>query len=653
MSISPLQPAGVSTLQVSDAALQSINSAQTQLLQVENQISTGKQLNVPSDNPGASAVVVQLQQTLNVQQTYSNNITQATSQLGETDNTLGTLTGLLQQAQSLASQDVNTGVSAAERQQDASTVQSIYNQALSLANSQFNGVYLYGGDQQSTAPYVASNGGVQFVGSSNVLSNQVNDNLSLPFQVSGPSVFGSTSQTVNGTANLTPQVTANTRLADLSGGNGDGIRLGAIQISNGATTQTVDLTHADSVGDVIDAINNAGVGNITATIGPNGALTLGTTGNDDISVTNVAGDTTASDLGIQQATGAGAGQPVNGASLGPLVSPLTPISALNNGQGIDTTDGMVITNGAAKATIKFTSPPLPANPNVQDMLNAINGAGVYVDAQINAAGTGIDITNNNQGTQLTIAENGGTTATDLGVRTFAGNTPLSQLNNGQGVTTGTGPSFTITRADGSTFSVNISGAVTIQDVINEINAADTNNGAQPPELVASLAANGNGITLTDSTGGAGTVSVAAINGAPAATQLGLIGTGATANANTLTGADVNPVAAQGIFSDLANLRDALSNNDVGGITAAAQGLAADQQQVIDVRAQAGSTSQALAAQQTEITSQGTATTTLISNLQDTDLASAITNLTTLQTTLEASMQAESRTLSLNLMDFLQ
>lgn len=274
------------------------------MLQVENQISTGKQLNVTSDNPGASAVVVQLQQTLNVQQTYSGNITQATSQLGQADNTLSTLTNLLQQAQLLASQAANTGVSASERQGDAEVVQSIYNQALSLANTQFNGLYLFGGDQQSNAPYVESDGGVQFVGSSNVLLTQVNDSSSLPYQVSGTSVFGSTSQTVNGTANLAPQVTVATRLADMNGANGNGIHPGAIQIGNGTTTKIVDLTHADSVGDVINAINNAGAGNITATIAANGSLTIGTTGNDNITVTNVAGDTTASDLGIQQATGA-------------------------------------------------------------------------------------------------------------------------------------------------------------------------------------------------------------------------------------------------------------------------------------------------------------------------------------------------------------
>jgi flagellar hook-associated protein 3 FlgL len=640
-------------MEAATAGLQSIESAQQQMLQVENQISTGKQLNVPSDNPAASAVVVQLQQTLNVQQTYSSNITQATSQLGEADNSLGSLTTLLQQAQTLASQAANTGVSAAERQGDADVVQSIYNQALSLANTQFNGLYLYGGDQQSTAPYVATGGGVQFVGSANVLSNQVSDNASLPFQVSGPSVFGSTSQTINGSTTLTPQISANTRLVDLNGANGDGVHLGVIQIGNGTTTQKVDLSHADSVGDVINAINGAAIGNITAAIGPNGSITLSTGGVDNITVSNVGGDTTASDLGISQATGAGAGQPVKGASLQPLVTPLTPISALNNGKGIDTTDGMVITNGGAKATIKFTSPPLPANPNVQDMLDAINGAGVNVKAQINADGTGINIVNNTQGTQMTIAENGGTTATDLGVRSFDLNTPLSQLNSGNGVTTGTGPSFTITRANGTTFPVDLTGAVTIGDVISKINAGDTNNGAQPAQLVASLAANGNGITLTDSTGGTGTISVAPINGSPAATQLGLIGSSVTAGAKVLNGVDVNPVAAQGIFSDLANLRDALTNNDIGGITNAAQALTTDQNRVIDVRAKAGATSQSLASSQAELTTQSTATTTLISNLQDTDMATAITNLTTLQTTLQASLEAESRSLSLNLMDFLQ
>ena len=64
---------------------------------------------------------------------------------------------------------------------------------------------------------------------------------------------------------------------------------------------------------------------------------------------------------------------------------------------------------------------------------------------------------------------------------------------------------------GVTFRTMLGGAVTVQDVIDKINAADTVGGTLPAKVTASLAATGNGIVLTDTAGGAGTGSVAAQN----------------------------------------------------------------------------------------------------------------------------------------------
>ena len=57
--------------------------------------------------------------------------------------------------------------------------------------------------------------------------------------------------------------------------------LGRIQISNGATTTKVDLSKADTVQDVINSINAAGVGGVTASISGN-HLVLSTSGSDNI-----------------------------------------------------------------------------------------------------------------------------------------------------------------------------------------------------------------------------------------------------------------------------------------------------------------------------------------------------------------------------------
>lgn len=91
------------------------------------------------------------------------------------------------------------------RKSAAAVVQSIYQQAVSLGNKQFNGVYLFGGDKATEPPFeVGENGGVKFVGSGTTLLNRVDENASLSFMANGAEVFGATSTRITGTADLTP-----------------------------------------------------------------------------------------------------------------------------------------------------------------------------------------------------------------------------------------------------------------------------------------------------------------------------------------------------------------------------------------------------------------------------------------------------------------
>jgi len=638
MSVSPTQFARYTSLLGSDMATQSIDQTQQQILVAQNQISTGLAFSEPSDDPGDSAIILQLQKTLDNQNQYLANVQQSQSQLSEVDSSLGDLTDLVTQATTLASQNVGTDATAAQRSAAAAQVGTLYSQAISLGNTQFEGSYIYGGDKSNQQPFVQANGGVQFLGSNTVLENTASTSTLLAFQVSASSVFGSAGG-VAGSSDLTPSLTPTTRISDLRGANGNGVQLGTIQISNGTTSKSVDLSNADTIQDVVNSINAAGVGNITASISGN-HLVLSTTGTDNISVTDPNGGTTAADLGIRQATGGGAGVSLTGSSVQPNVTLLTPLSALNDGSGIDTTHGMIITNGTATATIN-----LSGASTVQDLMNAVNSSGTNVQAQINAAGTGINIVNTVQGTQLTIGENGGTTASDLGVRSFSPSTLLSSLNGGAGVQPATsGPDFQITRSDGSSFNVSLAGAQTVQDVINDINTASGGVG-----LTASFATTGNGIVLTDSAGGSGTPTVTQLNSSTAAADLGLT---TPATGKVITGTDVNAVQSQGLFTDLANLQTALNNNDQDGITAAAQALANDQQRVITTRGQAGAQVQELDSIQTSLQSQTTATQALMAQVQDTDMPSTITKYNTLQTALQASLDVAARGLSLNLMDFL-
>src|SRR4051794_10969859 len=110
MAILPLQLARVSNALRTSVATGTIANTQQQLLDVQNQLSTGKRLNSPSDDPGSAAIAQQLRKTLETRQAYADNIKQANDQLGEVDSTLGDLGDLMKQAQQIASANVGSDV---------------------------------------------------------------------------------------------------------------------------------------------------------------------------------------------------------------------------------------------------------------------------------------------------------------------------------------------------------------------------------------------------------------------------------------------------------------------------------------------------------------------------------------------------------------
>src|SRR3954468_3814405 len=399
MSIIPLQLARVSNALQMNLSQRTITQTQRSLLDVQNQLSTGRRLTTPSDDPGDSAISMQIRKLLEQRAGFEDNLKQASSHLSEVDTTLGDMSDLLRQAQTLASANVGSDVSADQRAAAAAIASSLYNQMLSLANKQSQGVYLFGGDS-GQAPFVSDSSGVRFVGSTSALQNRFDESAILPFMVDGNDVFGALSSRIQGSADLTPAIISGTRLADLRGATDGGVNGGAIVISNGATTKTVDLSTADTMGNVVYLINAAAVGGITASIAPGGAgLLISASGADNITVTD-SGGTCATDLGIVRTIPAGAGVAIIGAPLNPNLTPLTNLADLRGGLGIDLS-GLIITNGQNTATINLSTAT-----TVEDLLNLINQSNTGVLARLNENGTSIDIFNPVQGTKMTVAENG-------------------------------------------------------------------------------------------------------------------------------------------------------------------------------------------------------------------------------------------------------
>ena len=634
MNVLPIATARVSTLQRITLSSTSISAGQQQLADVQRQLSSGQRIDQPSDDPAAAAIIQQLTQQLSDAQQFATNITAAKTQLQNVDSSLSNLNGMITQASSTAAANVSTTIDPVERAAAAETIDGIYNQVVSLTNATYGGRYVFGTDDAAHAPYQSTDAGVLYAGSPDTLSAQTDQAEQLSYQVPGEKVFGGLSPSLSAGTNLTPALRATDRVADLAGARNAGVTLGTVTVSNGAASAAVDLTGSDTVQDVLDKINAAGLAGVTATVGTNGINLSGAT----VTVADATGGTAAADLGIGRVT---AGGPITGASVGAKVTPITRLADLRNGAGIDGT-GFTLSNGSVSKTI--TTAGLTT---VQDLVNAVNTAGLGVRATVRSDGTGVDLANATQGQDLTVSENGGATAAQLGFNSFKPTTPLASLNKGRGVHTPTGTQFTIATADGSSIAVgltNITAVSTVADAVAEINAAAAG------KVTASLSANGNGIVLADNTAGGAALSVTPTNAATTANDLGLVG--GTVTGNTLKGTDVNPVRVPGLLTDLNDLRNALRKDDTGGISRAAQALEADNQSVATVRGVVGGRVQELDSRSTTLAVQNTTTATMLSSLADVDYATTVTQYQLLQTSLQASLQVTARTMNLSLMNYL-
>ncbi len=188
-------------------------------------------------------------------------------------------------------------------------------------------------------------------------------------------------------------------------------------------------------------------------------------------------------------------------------------------------------------------------------------------------------------------------------------------------------------------------------MISAINLASGGTATAGVGVNASFATTGNGIVLTDSVGGGASLTITPLNDSTAAADLGLTAA-ATSGGTAIVGIDANPVETSGIFSDLANLRNALNSSNQQAITAAGAALQNDYNQIVTARGANSAQLQAVSSRQGNITDENLATTTLLSSLQDADYTTAVTQFQTIQTSLQATLLTTSKVLSLSLLNFL-
>lgn len=315
--------------------------------------------------------------------------------------------------------------------------------------------------------------------------------------------------------------------------NGAGVRRGQIKITDrSGASASVDLRNAVTVDDVVQSINRSSIGVTASTLGGRLILT-DTTGQTttNLQVAELNGGSTAADLGILGST---ASTSLTGSDILQVNSDFT-LSLLDDGNGLRQSTGAADLSLALKdgSNLAVNLDDAATLGNVVDAINSAAGnAGKLTAALVNGR---LQLTDHTSGAGTLSASSlsGSNAASVLGLdtapaggvltgrRLIAGldTVLLRDLRGGAGITTP--GQIALTDRTGTTATIDLSSAESLDEVLNAINSA-TSAGSVKLQLSARLNDNGTGIVVEDTSGAtASPLVIADVGGGTTAADLGI------------------------------------------------------------------------------------------------------------------------------------
>ncbi len=172
--------------------LNDLYQSQAQEQTLIEELSTGRRVNSPSDDPEAAAEDVQNQASQSQIDQYVQNTNSLEGMFETADSALSSVVTALNQAISLGTQGANGTLSTSQQQSLAQQVQDIQNQVVQLANSSYQGNYIFGGTDTQSPPFALDStqlSGATYSGNNDVNNVEIAAGLSIQTNVPGSQIF--------------------------------------------------------------------------------------------------------------------------------------------------------------------------------------------------------------------------------------------------------------------------------------------------------------------------------------------------------------------------------------------------------------------------------------------------------------------------------
>jgi flagellar hook-associated protein 3 FlgL len=189
--------------------LRSIQTIRERMQQDQTEITSGSKINQPSDDPSGAADLVRLTSEKSEIAQYTSNAAAGQERLNYTDTVLGSVQDLIQRV-------ITVGDTALSNASSASTTElnGLRDQLVSAANTNFQGIAIFGGTVTNSAPYVVqSDGSVTYAGNSAAAELQVGRGTTLQTGIPGSQVFSGSIDVFSTVKQLSAAVTAGDKSA--------------------------------------------------------------------------------------------------------------------------------------------------------------------------------------------------------------------------------------------------------------------------------------------------------------------------------------------------------------------------------------------------------------------------------------------------------
>lgn len=174
---------------IANNVLRNLSNNLTRLEKLQSQLSSGKKIIKPSDDPVSTFRIMGLRSTLNANSQYNRNVDFLETELNVADRALQNLSSALSRVKSLAIRGANESLSQEDRDAIAGEVNQIIDYIIQVGNTDIAGRYIFGGYKTTSAPLERVEDDIVYRGDDNTRLVEISNSVTVESSPNGKVLF--------------------------------------------------------------------------------------------------------------------------------------------------------------------------------------------------------------------------------------------------------------------------------------------------------------------------------------------------------------------------------------------------------------------------------------------------------------------------------